>query len=107
MKNFFQKKVLITGAASGIGKLMATTLSKRGAEIIIADINLIEAQKVINEIKQFGGKASAFAVDLSDVDSIKKLKTQLTGAGISIDILINNAGVVFGGEFEKELLEKQ
>lgn len=106
MKNFSRKKVLITGGASGIGKLMATTLSKRGAEIIIADINFEDAQAVVNGIKSSGGRAHAFKVNLAEAESIKKLKFDVSAAGIELDILINNAGVVFGGEFEKETLEK-
>ncbi len=106
MKNFSRKKILITGGASGIGKLMATTLAKRGAEVIIADIQLEEAKRVVAEIKESGGKAHAIFVDLAQIDSIKKLKTQVESLNLEIDILINNAGVVFGGEFEHLTLEK-
>lgn len=106
MKNFSRKKILITGGASGIGKLMATTLAQRGAEVIVADINIDEAQKVVSEIKQFGGRAHAFLVDLSDLESIKRCKSQISAQGLLLDGLINNAGVVFGGEFERLSLEK-
>lgn len=106
MKKFFKKTILITGAASGIGKLMATTLAKHGAEIILADINFDQANCVAEEIKRTGGKASAFVVDLGDTQSMKKARDQIRTAGLTVDILINNAGVVFGGEFEKASLEK-
>lgn len=106
MKNFSRKKILITGGASGIGRLMATTLAKRDGEIIIADINVDEAVKVAAEIKQSGARAHAFKVNLSETESIKKLKSDISAAGLEIDVLINNAGVVFGGEFEKETLDK-
>lgn len=106
MKNFARKKILITGGASGIGKLMASNFAQRGAEVVIADINIEEAKKVVSEIKEFGGRAHAFYVDLADLESIKKCKSQVSAAGLAIDILINNAGVVFGGEFEKLPLEK-
>lgn len=106
MKNFSRKKILITGGASGIGRLMATTLSKRGAEIIVADINLEAASEVVTDIKRSGGKAHAFKVNLAEIESVKKLKSDVASSGLEIDILINNAGVVFGGEFEKETLEK-
>ncbi|MFA6236337.1 MAG: SDR family NAD(P)-dependent oxidoreductase [Bacteriovorax sp.] len=106
MKNYTGKKILITGAASGIGKLMSFTLAQKGAEIILADINLDEAIKAASAIKQSGGRAHAFAVDLGNLDSIKHLKNQMTAAGLEVDILINNAGVVFGGDFEKLSLEK-
>jgi all-trans-retinol dehydrogenase (NAD+) len=106
MKNFAEKKILITGGASGIGKLMAEKLAKRGAIVIIVDINLEEAQAVANSIKATGGKAYAVYANLGEVESLKKCKSEVSALGFSIDILINNAGVVFGGDFEKISLEK-
>lgn len=106
MKDLDTKKVLITGGASGIGKLMAESLASRGAMLCVVDINLAEAQKVVTGIKAAGGKAQAFYADLSDLESIKKCRAEVAAQGISIDILINNAGVVFGGEFEKLSLDK-
>lgn len=106
MKNFSGKKILITGAASGIGKLMGSEFAKRGATVILADINSEEAQKVASSIKAHGGKAHAFYANLSDLESLKNLRSEVRAAGLKIDLLINNAGVVFGGEFEKLPLEK-
>jgi short-subunit dehydrogenase len=106
MKKFAKKNVLITGGASGIGKLMATTLASRGAIIIIVDINLEAANKVVDEIKSSGGKAHALYANLADIESLKKCKNDVSSLGISIDMLVNNAGVVFGGEFELLTLEK-
>ncbi len=106
MKNFSHKKVLITGSASGIGKLMAINLAKRGAEVLLADINLEGAKIVASEIKQNGHKAQAYYLNLADIESIKNLKKELEALDQHIDILINNAGVVFGGNFETESLEK-
>ena len=106
MKNFAGKKILITGGASGIGKLMAEKLASRLATVIIVDINLEAATALANNIKSTGGKAHAVYADLSKIESIKKCRQEVLDLGISIDILINNAGVVFGGEFEKQPLEK-
>lgn len=106
MKNFTDKKILITGGASGIGKLMAEQFSKRSAVVIIVDINFEAAEAVASAIKSKGGKAYAIHADLSDLNSIKKCKSDISALGLHIDILINNAGVVFGGEFEKLNLEK-
>jgi all-trans-retinol dehydrogenase (NAD+) len=106
MKNFADKKVLITGGASGIGKLMAEKLASRSAVVIIVDINIEAAQSIVAAIKSKGGKAHAIYADLSDLNSIKKCKTEISSLGLYIDVLINNAGIVFGGEFEKLNLEK-
>lgn len=106
MKNFENKKILITGSASGIGKLMAVTLAKRRAQIILVDINADALADVEKEIKTFGGKAKGFVADLSKIEGIKQLRNDVTAEFSHIDILINNAGVVFGGEFEKQTLEK-
>lgn len=106
MLDFEKRKVLITGGASGIGKLMAENLASRGAEVCIVDINLEAANHVVSHIKSQGGIAHAFQADLSNLESIKNAHAQVRSKGISIDILINNAGVVFGGDFEKLSLEK-
>ena len=107
MKNFKNKKILITGSASGIGKLLATELSKQHADVLLCDINLNMAETVAAQINSSGfGKAWAFEVDLSSLESIKKVHAKIKSDGHTIDGLINNAGVVFGGDFEKLPLEK-
>lgn len=106
MKNFASKKILITGAASGIGKLMAETFSQKGATVLLVDINIDEANRVATTIKSHGGKAHAYFCNLSDLESIKHLKSSVMSDGHRIDMLVNNAGVVFGGEFEKLSLDK-
>lgn len=106
MKNFADKKVLITGGASGIGKLMAEKLASRGAIIIVVDVNLEAAQSVVNYIKSTGGKGHAIYADLANLESMRKCKAAVHALGLQVDVLINNAGVVFGGEFEKLSLEK-
>ncbi len=106
MKNFTNKKILITGAASGIGKLMSSEFAKKGAIVLLVDINEAEADSVARSIKAQGGKAHSFLADLGNLESLKKLLSDIHALGIEIDMLINNAGVVFGGEFEKLSLDK-
>lgn len=105
MKNFADKKVLITGGASGIGKLMALKLASRSAVVLILDINFEAAKELARSIKNTGGKAYAFHADLGDVNSLKKCRSDISALGLHVDVLVNNAGIVYGGEFEKLSLE--
>lgn len=105
--NFKGKRVLITGGASGIGKIMGRKALERGcSHLIIWDINqegLLQAQ---TEFQTLGGKISLFQVDISDLEQInsaaEKVNTQTGG----IDILINNAGIVVGKYFHEHTHEQ-
>ena len=63
MSNLNGKVAVVTGAASGIGKEIALTLSRAGAAIAIADLNQAGADAVAREIEQAGGKAMGVAMD--------------------------------------------
>ncbi len=106
MKQFYGKKIVVTGAASGIGRLMALAFAGRGADIIVADLNIEGAEKVAREIHAIGRQAWAYGVDVSNVDAIKAFRLQVRTDLGKIDGLVNNAGVVFGGVFEMVPLEK-
>ena len=106
MKQFYGKKVLVTGAASGIGRLMALAFAGRGADIIVVDLNVAGAEKVVKEIHDIGRQAWAYGVDISSIESIRSLRQQVKADIGKIDGLVNNAGVVFGGVFEMVPLEK-
>ncbi|MBA7574493.1 3-oxoacyl-[acyl-carrier-protein] reductase FabG [subsurface metagenome] len=95
------KVAIITGAARGIGREIAITLADAGATIIVADINLEGANKVVEEItnKKRGGLALKVDVSLKkDVDlMVKKVLKKFS----TIDILINNAGVCYLRPFDE------
>lgn len=91
-------RVLITGAGSGIGRLMALDAAARGAaEIIIWDLSADSGEAVRAEIAATGTTARAFAVNVGDADEVGAAAEQ-TGP---IDVLINCAGIVTG----KKLLD--
>jgi len=100
MKDLVNKKVLITGGASGIGKIMVRLMLERKAKVIIWDIN----QKAIDEvIKEFSnlGSVSGYCVDVSMVDQINRVAETINEKYGGVDVLINNAGIVVGKFFDK------
>ena len=106
MKQFYGKKVLVTGAAGGIGRLMALAFASRGSEVIVADRDIDKAQKVVDEIHRIGRQAWAYQVDVSQPEQVVAFRAQVKREVGKIDVLVNNAGVVFGGVFEMVPLEK-
>lgn len=84
---------IITGAARGIGKEIALTLGRNGADIIIADTNLAEAKRVADEMVISGQKAMAIKVDVSSKSQVRAMIETVIKEFSRIDILINNAGV--------------
>jgi short-subunit dehydrogenase len=86
------KKVLVTGASSGIGQATAFMLGRAGAHVVLVARGmekLLETQKMM---KKEGSKTSLYTCDLSDMESADKLISEVTKDLGNIDILINNAG---------------
>ncbi|MEO5355965.1 MAG: 3-oxoacyl-[acyl-carrier-protein] reductase [Nitrospirae bacterium YQR-1] len=90
MKN---RVALITGSARGIGKAIASELAQMGANVIISDVNLEEAQKTAAEIAALGVKTLAVKFDVSNSKEVAEAFSAITGEFGRLDILINNAGI--------------
>ena len=100
MKNLKGKIVLITGGASGIGKIMVRLMFERKAKVIIWDIN----QKNIDEtISEFSSKEDvlAYNIDVSNIEQIQETAKKVKQEIGEIDVLINNAGIVVGKYFNE------
>ena len=87
------KVALITGSASGIGKECAIKLSEAGAAVVIADLNLSDAQKVADAINSSGGKAIAVAMDVTNEEMVNAGINETVEKLGSIDVLVSNAGI--------------
>lgn len=90
---FKDKVVLITGAASGIGKAAAIAFAKEGANVIISDYNEKEGLAIAEKITKEGGKASFIPCDVGDAKQVNQLMDQIKTDFGHLDIAINNAGI--------------
>jgi 3-hydroxybutyrate dehydrogenase len=87
------KVALVTGAASGIGEQTARKLAADGAAVVIADLNLANAQKVADSIVEQGGRAIAVSMDVTSEDAVNAgIEDTVVKLG-GIDVLVSNAGI--------------
>lgn len=92
------KVALVTGASRGIGRQIALTLAKKGAAVVVNyNGSAQNAEAVVKEISELGGKAAAYQCDVSDYRQSEKMIQDLIGQYQKIDILVNNAGITRDG----------
>ncbi len=106
MRDLTNKRVLVTGAAGGIGRETSMAFARAGAEIVLTDLAEEQAGGVAEEIRSAGGKASAYALDVTDPAALTELRERIHDEAGPVDVIVNNAGVVFGGSFLDVPLEK-
>ncbi|UGQ31442.1 SDR family NAD(P)-dependent oxidoreductase [Acinetobacter calcoaceticus] len=93
MSRLQNKVCIITGAASGMGESEAIAFAEQGAKLIIADLNLEQANQVAEKIINADGEAFAFQVDVTQFDQLKQLVEFTLEKFGRIDVLLNNAGI--------------
>jgi NAD(P)-dependent dehydrogenase (short-subunit alcohol dehydrogenase family) len=99
-ERFSGQVVVITGGARGLGRGLAEALSRGGAKVVVGDIDLGAAGTVCAGLSGAGLAAHAVHVDVTDFASVERLVTESVARHGRIDIMINNAGIAAGGEFE-------
>ncbi len=100
MFDLTDKKAIVTGGGSGIGKAIAIALANNGAEVTILELNKENGQSVADEIVTSGGKASCIKCDISNLESVREAFESVTENG-DLDILINNAGIAHVGNVDE------
>jgi 3-oxoacyl-[acyl-carrier protein] reductase len=85
--------VLVTGAASGMGRATARAFADEGAHVAVTDLSAQGTQAVADEITAAGGSAKAWTLDVAKGDEIIKVVNEVAQAFGSLDIIINNAGL--------------
>jgi NAD(P)-dependent dehydrogenase (short-subunit alcohol dehydrogenase family) len=95
------KRALVTGAATGIGRMIATALVSGGAGVLIASRKGADCEKVAGELNALGaGKAEGFAGDVSTEAGVLALVEEVSKRTDRLDILVNNAGTSWGAPLE-------
>lgn len=95
------KTALVTGAATGIGRMAATALVRAGANVLIASRKGEACERVAEELNALGGgSAQGFAGDVSTEEGVAALAAEVKNRTDRLHILINNAGLSWGAEFE-------
>lgn len=92
-RDFAGKVGFVTGGASGIGEAIALQLAARGARVVVADLKLDAAQKVVAAIKAAGGEAAAVAVDVGRMDEVEKAVQFALDTYGALNVAVNNAGI--------------
>ena len=85
--------VLVTGAASGMGRATARVFATEGAHVAVTDLTRDGTQAVANEITAAGGSARAWALDVGDRDAITSVVNDVAAHFGGLDIIVNNAGI--------------
>jgi NAD(P)-dependent dehydrogenase (short-subunit alcohol dehydrogenase family) len=95
------KVAIVTGGANGIGEAYSKGIASEGASVVIADLDEKRGKKLVDEIEKFGGKALFVNTDVSkNRDAQKMVKTAVDQFG-SVDVLVNNAGILYTAPFEE------
>ncbi|MFU9135373.1 gluconate 5-dehydrogenase [Erwinia tasmaniensis] len=87
------KRILVTGAAQGIGFIMARGLAEHGAEIIINGTSAVRAENAVIQLREEGYRAYSAVFDVSDAPAVEKAIQMIEGDIGPIDVLFNNAGI--------------
>jgi all-trans-retinol dehydrogenase (NAD+) len=93
------KRVLVTGGASGIGRKLAERIARDGGELVLVDVNGKLLAETADALRAGGARVQSYECDLTDPSRIQGLREAVLRDGGPIDVLVNNAGVVFGGAF--------
>lgn len=99
------RKVLVTGAASGMGRATAHLFADEGATVAVTDLRQEAVDAVVKEITDAGGKAQGWVFDVGALEAVERVVNEVAGAFGGLDIIVNNAGLATVGATESSRFE--
>lgn len=93
-----ERTVLVTGAASGLGRGIALAFAEAGSDLALVDIDGENLEETASLVRKLGRRCSTWRVDVSDRGEMEKLAEEVHSRWGGVDVLVNNAGVGVGGE---------
>lgn len=101
------KVIIVTGAASGMGKAMAELFAAEGAHVVVSDIHYAGAQEVAEAITKNGGTAIAVETNVAEEAAVRQLIDDTLSTYGKLDILVNNAGIMDGMEGVEDVTDER
>jgi NAD(P)-dependent dehydrogenase (short-subunit alcohol dehydrogenase family) len=95
------RTAIVTGAAGGIGRAVATSLATRGCHLALSDIDEVGLAETVRSVSSRGLRVSAHRLDVADAAAIAAFPEAVRAVHASVDVLVNNAGVALAGTFEQ------
>ena len=99
------KVALVTGAASGMGRATAHLFADEGAKVAVSDLDADAVEAVVSDIRGAGGTAVGFVLDVSRLEEIERVVSEVAAEFGGLDILVNNAGISRPAPVEAENFE--
>jgi NAD(P)-dependent dehydrogenase (short-subunit alcohol dehydrogenase family) len=102
---FHDAVAVVTGAASGLGQAISEELGRRGARVVVTDLDEAGARATADAIGAAGGRATATALDVRDAAAFERLLDETLASHGRLDYLFNNAGLAAAGEAQNLTLD--
>lgn len=99
MRDLTNKLIFITGAGRGLGREMALAFANHGAKVVVSDRDSARLEETLAALRQHGKNPAAYSLDVTDNAGILAVRDRLHAEHGPLDVLVNNAGVAFGGPF--------
>lgn len=100
------KVAIVTGGGSNIGRAISLAFAKEGAQVVIAELDLNQGKRVVDQIKTLGGRAIVIRTDVTDYSPVQEMVSQVLRQWGHIDILVNNVGWVYDRLFVEKPREE-